>query len=99
MPLRVVFKAPFQKAFDKLGRSEQILVLKALEELDAYFKHGTAAHGLGIKKLYESGGEKTFEARVSLDLRIVWVQTKEKEEAVMALLGNHDEVRRFIRDL
>ena len=97
MSLRVVFKAPFQKAFDKLAPSKQQLVVKAVEALDAYFKHGTAAYGLRVKKLYEAVGRKTFEARVSLDLRIVWVQTK--EEAIMALLGNHDEVRRFIRDL
>ena len=94
MPVQVRFKPAFQKAFDHLTREKQLLVVKAL---DQYFKEAKAPYGLRIKKLYDGGGEKTFEARVAIDIRVVWVQTK--EGIVFALLGSHDDVRRFIKNL
>lgn len=97
MPLRYAFKSAFQKAFDKLPAQSQTLVLKALEAIDQYFKTGQSSHGLQIKKLHSGSHAKTFEARVTIGLRIVWVETK--EEAIFSLLGNHDAVRRFIKNL
>ena len=97
MPLRYLFKPTFQKAFERLDAQKQRLTVKALEAIDEYFKTGKSTHGLGIKKLYDGSQAKTFEARVTIDLRIVWIQTK--EEAVFALLGNHNDVRRFIKNL
>ena len=47
--------------------------------------------GLGLKKL----GPGVFEARAGLGLRIVYVE--EGNRMMLALLGNHDEVRRFLR--
>ncbi len=97
MPLRYTFKSSFQKTFDKLPYSKQILATKALEALQTYFEAGEASYGLRIKKLHDGLTAKTFEARISLDLRIVWVQSK--EEIIFALLGNHDDVLRFIKNL
>ncbi|GEM_PF-1075498 len=94
---RYIFKAIFQKSFDKLIPEKQELVLKALEALDSYFSKGTASFGLHIKRLHDGGSAKTHEARVNIDLRILWVETK--DEIVFALLGNHDDVRRFIKNL
>ncbi len=97
MPVQYRFKPTFQKAFDHFTKEKQFLVVKALEALDQYFKEAKAPYGLHVKKLYDGGAQKTFEARVSIDIRIVWVQTK--EEVVFALLGTHDDVRRFIKNL
>ena len=97
MPTNYRFKPAFQKAFEHLTKEKQLLALKALEALDQYFKEAKAPYGLRIKKLYDGGTQKTFEARVSIDIRIVWVQTK--EEIVFTLLGTHDDVRRFIKNL
>jgi len=52
---------------------------------------------LRIKKIYDNGSEKIYEARVSIDLRIVWIKTK--EEILFALLGNHEDIKRFIKNL
>lgn len=93
MPLRYTFKSAFQKAFDKLPSEKQQLSLKAVEALGHYFKTQEAPYGLRIKKLHE----RTFEARISADLRLVWVQTK--DEVIFALLGNHEDVRRFLKNL
>lgn len=97
MALRSSFKPAFQRAFDQLSQEKQTLAVKALEALRHYFQTGEAGYGLRVKKLYAKGGRKTFEARVSLDLRILWVQTD--EEAVFSLLGDHEEVQRFLKNL
>ena len=97
MALRYSFKSQFQTAFDKLPKNRQSLTLKALEALQSHFEGKAVSHGLGVKKLYEGAGRKTFEARVTIDLRIVWVETN--EEVVFALIGSHDDVRRFLKSL
>lgn len=97
MPPRISYKSTFQKTFDKLPQEKQNLVLKALEAIRVYFATGEAGHGLGIKKLYDAGTWKVFEARASLDVRLVWLQTA--DEAWFCLLGDHDEVRRFLKNL
>ena len=94
MSYRYSFKSAFQKSFDELSEESKQLVLKALEAINLYLKTGHASYGLRIKKLHETSRSKTLEARVNLALRVIWVQTK--DEIVFALLGNHDEVRRFI---
>lgn len=97
MPLRSSFKSTFQKAFDKLPSEKQQLVLKALEALTSYFQSGQAPYGLRVKKLYSGKVHKTYEARVSRDLRMIWVQRE--GEAVFTLLGDHDEVQQFLKNL
>ena len=97
MPLRYLFKQTFQKTFDKLDHKDQRLIIKALEALDEYFETNKAPYGLRVTKLYGNSSAKTFEARVTINLRIVWVQTK--EEVIFSLIGNHDDIRRFLKNL
>ncbi len=97
MPKPCRFKSVFKKALDRLSEDDLKLALKALEAIESYHQTGQASYGLRIKKLYSSDIAKTYEARISIDLRIVWVETK--EEIIFALLGNHDDIRRFIKGL
>ena len=97
MSLPVSFKPTFYKAFDQLTNKDQILVLKTLSALNHYFQQGTAPYGLRIKKLHSGGSAKTFEARISLDLRLIWVQTNQK--IIFSLLGNHADVKKFFKNL
>ena len=50
--------------------------------------------GLGIRKLHPSG---IWEARVGLGLRLVF--TQEHGLLTLVLVGTHEDVRRFLRDL
>lgn len=93
----IVFKKSFQKTFEKLSEDEQVLMIKCLENLKSYFKTQQAAAGFGIKKLHHGQQADVYEARISLNLRMIWLQTK--QQAIFALLGNHDDVRRFLRHL
>jgi mRNA-degrading endonuclease RelE of RelBE toxin-antitoxin system len=93
MSIAVRFKRSFLQSFYKLPDEKQRLVVKAVEAVKIYLESGRAPYGLRIKKLSQS----TFEARITIDMRLVWVSCG--GEVIFALLGNHDDVRRFIRNL
>jgi hypothetical protein len=91
--MKLVYKKEFLRQFDLYPASLQQLVLDADIQIKSYLEKRTAPYGLRIKKI----GPNTFEARVTDKIRIVWV---EKEEVVyFALLGTHDEVMRFIKNI
>ena len=87
----LVSTARFRRTYSRLQTSDQQLVDHTLLQLAQYLETRHAAVGLGVKKL----GPGLFEVRVGLALRIVYVE--EGAQIVRALLGSHDEVRRFLR--
>ena len=91
--MKFVYKKVFLKQFDLYPAAIQQLILETDLQIKSYFEGQIASYGLRIKKI----GLNTFEARVTDKIRIVWVK---KEDAVyFALLGTHDEVRKFIKNL
>ena len=86
-----MYTARFRRAYYRLQEPDQHLVAHVLAGLAAYLETGRAPIGLGLKKL----GPGVFEARAGLGLRIVYVE--EGNRMMLALLGHHDEVRRFLR--
>ena len=97
MPRRFLFKAAFQKAFGELSPAERTLAEKAIEAIGIFLQKGSASHGLRIKKLHGTHSYDIFEGRISADLRIVWLETK--EETIFSLIGSHDEVKKFIKNI
>ena len=91
MARQLVLKASFQRAYDRLAPSERDRVKKALIILQQYLDTGQAPVGLGLKKL----GSGVYEFRAGLALRGVYVE--EGSVLALALLGSHDEVRRFLK--
>ncbi|MBI4596792.1 MAG: hypothetical protein HY737_00130 [Candidatus Omnitrophica bacterium] len=91
MSRQLVVKASFQRAYDRLSEHEQDLVKKSLRLLQHYLKTGQAPVGLGVKKL----GSGVYEFRAGLALRGVCVE--EGATLALALLGSHDDVRRFLK--
>lgn len=91
MPRQLVAKAQFLRAYHRLSDADRELVDGALKQFQDYLHTGHAPVGLGIKHV----GRRTYELRVNLALRIVYVV--EGDLIVLSLLGNHNEVRRFLR--
>ena len=87
----LVSTARFRRTYHQLQAADQQVVDSALRRLEEYLNSGQAPVGLGVKKL----GPGVFEVRAGLALRIVYV--KEGPRVVLALLGDHDEVHRFLR--
>lgn len=93
--MKYLYKGKYLKRFARLSPAEQSLVVAADKEIRNFYKENKAPRGLGIKKLYDNGKERTYEARASISIRIVWVEAE--GTVAFVILGTHDEVRRYIR--
>ncbi len=91
MPRRIVTKVKFTDAYQRLSETDRHLADSSLRKFEHYLRTGEAPMGLGIKHL----GSRTYEFRVGLSLRIVYVV--EQDSVILSLLGTHDDVRRFLR--
>lgn len=94
--MNFLYKKSFLKRFDLYDSNYQKLIVFTEHEIQKYYISQKVPFGLGIKKLYDNGIEKVYEARVSDKIRIVWIESKNM--VVFTLLGNHDEVRRYIKN-
>ena len=91
MPRAIVITKRFGQAYRNLPPQQQDLVDTALRQFQEYLKTGQAPGGLGLRKLHR----RTYEFRVGLSIRVVYVV--EGETVYLALLGSHDDVRRFLK--
>lgn len=82
----------FQKQLKKLPPRDQNKVAAVLKAFLEYLHPGNLRAGLGFKKI---NGDK-HEVRVDLHTRIV--MKLEGDTFVCHLVGNHDAVRRYLRD-
>ncbi len=93
--MKFLYKKAFLRAFDRYKESEKELIISADKQIRHFYLKQTAPYGLRIKKLFEKRGEKTFEARVSDKIRLLFVESKGL--VAFAFLGNHEQVRRYIK--
>jgi hypothetical protein len=77
-----------------LPAERQAKVLFACLQIPAAFASPKQHAGLGLRKLDAKGH---WEIRVGLELCVVFRLAQ--NEATLAMLGNHDDVRRFLRDV
>ena len=92
---RFLYKKAFLQAFDRYKESEKNLIISADKQIRHFYLKQTAPYGLRIKKLFERGEEKTFEARVSDKIRLLYAESEVL--IVFAFLGNHEQIRRYIK--
>ena len=90
--MKFYYKPTFLKAFDHLHHVEQELALKTDGLIKDYLVNAKAPFGLRIKQLRKN----IYEGRINDRLRIIWV--REEEAVTFSLLGNHEEVRRFLKN-
>ena len=91
--MKYEYKTSFDKAFKKLGRERQEGVRKAVFALIDFFETGDKTGGLGLKQLMGD----FWEIRSGIRDRIVFAF---REDVVhFVIVGNHDEIRRYLRDL
>ena len=88
----VVVKKGFERAYVRLSPLNKQFVDEALKSFSHYLVTRRAPVGLGITHL----GSQTYEFRAGLDLRIVYLA--HEDQITLALLGSHDEVRRFLKN-
>ena len=89
---RILVKSSFEKAYKRLTDSEKDIVDDALYRFERYLLTGGAGLGLGIKHL----ASRTYEFRAGLSLRVVYIL--EEDSVILALLGRHDEIKRYLKE-
>ena len=91
--LNYLFKASFTRQFKKLESRKKKQIIEAIESLKTLFGSGQNPEGLGLKRL----SSNIWEIRSTLKDRILF--TYENEAIVFVLVGNHDEISRYLKGL
>ena len=91
--MRYEYKSSFDKVFKKLGLNRQEKVIDAISILIDFFENRKKAKGLGLKNLREN----YWEIRVDVKDRIIF--TLEKDKVAFIIVGNHDEIKKFLRNI
>jgi len=89
--MRYFRTARFKRAFRTLEAPRQIRVEHAMRQLEVLFESGHLPPGLGLKQLRPG----LWEVRAGLSDRVVFSRTGDLAEFL--LVGNHDELRRFLK--
>ena len=82
----------FQKQLETFSVQDQEKVLKTLKTLRASLENNRRQKGLGFKKI----GHDKYEIRASLKIRIGIKQNG--DTFVADLLGNHEDIRNFLKN-
>jgi mRNA-degrading endonuclease RelE of RelBE toxin-antitoxin system len=92
--MRFEFKPSFDRSIKSLPPSEKADVKEAaLQMIDVLSKDRQIHHGLGLKRLRGD----FWEARKEIRARILFRWTGDLVEFV--LVGNHDDVKRFLKNV
>ena len=89
---RLAVSTHFQKQLRKLPPKDQHKAAATLKEFLALLSTGHVPVGYGVKKI---NGDK-YELRVDIRLRIV--MKADGDTLVCHVIGNHEDVRRYLRD-
>lgn len=89
--MRIVMIDAFLVALANLPAEQRIAALLAMAEIREAFRKPHLHSGLGLRKI----GRDLWEIRAGLHLRIVFHLSNDLAE--IRLIGNHDDVRRFLR--
>lgn len=91
--MRYVTTAAFDESVSALAEIKKKTVKKAIRMAVAFFETGDLPHGLGFKSL----GHGIWEIRAGLSERVLFY--KDKETVVFVLVGSHDEIQKYLKNL
>lgn len=87
----ILTRPSYLRAFNRLSSTQQAAVNAAMGRLQEIFGRPHMHAGIGIRPF---GG--FYECRIGRDLRVLFIF--DRGDFVLATVGNHDAVARFIRD-
>ena len=86
------FKPHFARLFKKLEPLKQKQIIAAIEALKVALEAGQKPEGLGLKRL----NDNLWEMRSSLKDRILF--TLDKDIVSFVLVGNHDDILKYLKN-
>ena len=87
----IVVLSSFDRSVKKLSLSDRKKLTDTMEKFNRFLLTGEMAPGLGFKKI----NHDKYEFRVDIRLRVVFKQAR--EAIYLVLVGNHDEVKKYLR--
>ena len=94
--MRFEYATQFEKSLRRLPPHERVRTADTIEQIVQYCEARQAPVGLGLTKLFSAQAlGAVFEARITRALRLLF--TVKQYTVTFVMVGNHDEVRRFIR--
>jgi len=92
--MKILLTERFQKRVSKLSLDERAKVFEALLGIPLALKNPHRHSGIGMRKLHKSG---IYEVRIGLGLRLVFAFRN--RELMLAMVGSHDDVRKYLAGL
>ncbi|MBI4846140.1 MAG: hypothetical protein HY810_06695 [Candidatus Omnitrophica bacterium] len=89
---KILILSSFERSLKKLTRQDKDNIAESLELFNSVLLTGKLPSGFGFKKI----NHNKYEFRVDIRLRVV--AKKEDEIYYMVLAGDHDEVKRYLRN-
>lgn len=89
---RILVLPSFERSIKRLTSQERLRLSKSLEAFNTFLITGQIPYGFRFKKI---NGDK-YEFRVDLKLRVI--VKEEKDIFYLVLVGDHDEIRRYLRN-
>lgn len=94
--MRLEYATRFEKSLRRIPAHDRRRAAETIEQIVHYLETQQAPEGLGLKKLFSHAGlGAVFETRASLALRLLF--SVYDDVVTFLMVGDHDEVRRFIR--
>ena len=91
--MKINIKPSFERIYKKLPHSEKSQIDEKIAELFNYYNKDVLFSGLRVRKM--GGKDNYFEIDTASNRRILI--RKEKDLIELIIYGNHDEIRRFLR--
>lgn len=92
--MTVTLTKTFLKDVDGLDSKQKSALFDVILKLPKVLQNPLKHDGVGLRKIHVSG---IFEARLGLSLRLVF--GCRQNEIVLHRVGNHDDVRRYLKAL
>ena len=93
--MRIEHKQSFKKALRKYNKYQQEDIFTSIQTLSNSIEKFQMPKGLGLKLLISKS--KIWEARVSIDIRVLF--RYESDLLEIAFVGNHDQIKRYLKAL
>jgi mRNA-degrading endonuclease RelE of RelBE toxin-antitoxin system len=83
----------FERTFKRLSDRDRKEARESLERFSGFVASGHVPHGFGFKKV----GTGIYEFRVNIRVRVI---VKDEDNTYyLVIVGNHDDIRRFLRSV
>ncbi len=91
--MKIIIKPSFERIYKKLPHSEKNQIDEKITELFNYYDKDVLVSGLRVRKM--GGKDSYFEIDTASNRRILI--RKQKDLIELIAYGNHDEIRRFLK--